>query len=128
MEEILEAVTSQTRIILLTNPNNPTGLLLSRDAIRRIARTVAPDVTVVVDEAYFEFSGETFIHELSEYPNVIVGRTFAKAHGLAGLRAGCVIGDPERLDPIRNVIPPYSVSVLTVAGWRAALEDRDYLA
>lgn len=128
IDDVLRSVTPLTRIILLTNPNNPTGLLLSRDAIRRIARSVSPDVTVVLDEAYFEFSGETFVHELPEYPNVIVGRTFAKAHGLAGLRAGCLIGDPDRLEPIRSVIPPYSVSVLTAAGWRAALKDQQHLA
>jgi histidinol-phosphate aminotransferase len=128
IEQILQAVTPRTRVICLTSPNNPTGLLIPHDAIRRIARSVAPDVTIALDEAYFEFSGETFIPEIPTYPNVIVGRTFAKAHGLAGLRAGCLVGDEARLDPIRNVIPPYNINVLTAAGWRAALKDRDHLA
>lgn len=128
IEEILQAVTPRTRIIFLTSPNNPTGLLVPHDAVRRLARSVAPDVTIALDEAYFEFSGETFVPEIAAYPNVVVGRTFAKAHGLAGLRAGCLIGDPARLDPIRNLIPPYSINVLTAAGWRAALKDREHLA
>jgi histidinol-phosphate aminotransferase len=127
-DDILRAVTERTRIICLTSPNNPTGLLIPRDAIRRIAREVSPAVTIALDEAYYEFADETFVPELPDYPNVIVGRTFAKAHGLAGLRAGCVIGDPDRLEPIRNVMPPYSINVLTAAGWRAALADGTHLA
>ena len=127
-EEVLQAVTPRTRIIFLTSPNNPTGLLIPHDVIRHIARSVPPEVTIGLDEAYYEFSGETFAPEIRQYPNVIVGRTFAKAHGLAGLRAGCLIGDASRLEPIRNVIPPYNINVLTAAGWRAALEDREHLA
>jgi histidinol-phosphate aminotransferase len=127
LREVCTALTVQTRILFLTSPNNPTGQLIPREAIREIARCVPPQVTVLIDEAYFDFCGETFLPELDAHPNVIIGRTFAKAHGLAGLRAGCLIGDPSRLDDIRNVVPPYSISVFAVAGWRAALRDRDYL-
>ena len=84
-------------------------------------------MTIVIDEAYYDFCGETFLPELAAHPNVIIGRTFAKAHGLAGLRAGCLVGHPDRLAPIRNAVPPYSLSVFAVAGWRAALKDREYL-
>jgi histidinol-phosphate aminotransferase len=127
-EELLRAVTPRTRIIFLTSPNNPTGLLVPREALRQIAREVPSRVIVVLDEAYYEFCGETFVFELGDYPNVVVGRTFAKAHGLAGLRAGCLVGDPETLEPIRNVIPPFNVSVLTAAGWLAALRDGNHLS
>ena len=126
--EICDAVTPQTRLIFLTNPNNPTGQLISREAVRDIARCVPAEVTVFVDEAYYDFCGETFLPEIDAHPNVLIGRTFAKAHGLAGLRAGCVIGDPDRINTIRNAVPPYSLSVFAVAGWRAALRDREYLA
>jgi histidinol-phosphate aminotransferase len=126
-KDICDAVTDRTRIVFLTSPNNPTGQLIPRDAIREIARGVPPEVTVVLDEAYYDFCGETFLPEIDAHPNVIIGRTFAKAHGLAGLRAGCVIGDPARLEPIRQVVPPYSLSVFATAGWRAALRDREYL-
>jgi histidinol-phosphate aminotransferase len=128
IREICNAVTERTRIIFLTNPNNPTGQLIPREALREIARCAPPEVTVFVDEAYFDFCGETFLPELDAHPNVLVGRTFAKAHGLAGLRAGCLIGEPGRIDMMRSVVPPYSVSVFAVAGWRAALRDREYLA
>jgi histidinol-phosphate aminotransferase len=127
LREVCDAITAQTRIVFLTNPNNPTGQVIPREAIREVARCVPPEVTVVIDEAYYDFCGETFLPEIDAHPNVIIGRTFAKAHGLAGLRAGCVIGEAERLEHIRNVVPPYSLSVFAVAGWRAALRDREYL-
>jgi len=128
LRETCRAVTERTRIIFLTSPNNPTGQLIPREALREIARSVPPQVTIVLDEAYYDFCGETFLPEIDAHPNVVIGRTFAKAHGLAGLRAGCLIGDPARLDTIRSAVPPYSLSVFAVAGWRAALRDREYLA
>lgn len=127
LKGVCEAMNERTRVIFLTNPNNPTGQLVPRDAIREIARCAPPDVTIAVDEAYYDFCGETFLGELAAHPNVIIGRTFAKAHGLAGLRAGCLIGDAARLESARNVVPPYSLSVFAVAGWRAALRDREQL-
>jgi histidinol-phosphate aminotransferase len=125
--EICSAITERTRIIFLTNPNNPTGVLMPRDAIREIVRCAPQEVTVVIDEAYYDFCGETFLPELGTHANVVIGRTFAKAHGLAGLRAGCLVGDPARLDPVREAVPPYSLSVFAAAGWRAALRDREHL-
>ena len=127
MQEVCDAITDRTRIIFLTNPNNPTGQLIPRDAIREITRCLPKEVTIVLDEAYYDFCGETFLSELDAHPSVIIGRTFAKAHGLAGLRAGCLIGNPARLEAVRNAVPPYSLSVFAVAGWRAALRDRGYL-
>lgn len=127
LKEICRAISDRTRVIFLTNPNNPTGQLIPRDAIRDIVRCAPPEVTIVIDEAYYDFCGETFLAELGAHPNVIIGRTFAKAHGLAGLRAGCLIGDPARLEPVRDAVPPYSLSVFAAAGWRAALRDREYL-
>jgi histidinol-phosphate aminotransferase len=127
LEGIRDAIGERTRVIFLTNPNNPTGQLIPRDAIGEIARRAPEDVTVVIDEAYYDFCGETFLAELGGHANVVIGRTFAKAHGLAGLRAGCLIGDPGRLEPVREAVPPYSLSVFAVAGWRAALRDREHL-
>jgi histidinol-phosphate aminotransferase len=126
-KEICAAVNDRTRLLFLTSPNNPTGRLIPRDAIREIARVLPGEVTIVLDEAYYDFCGETFLPELDAHPNVIIGRTFAKAHGLAGLRAGCLIGDPGRLEAVRQAVPPYSLSVFAAAGWRAALRDREYL-
>jgi histidinol-phosphate aminotransferase len=127
LQEVCDALTPRTRIIFLTNPNNPTGQIIPREALRDVARRVPAEVTVVIDEAYYDFCGETLLPEIDAHPNVIIGRTFAKAHGLAGLRAGCLIGDPDRLNQIREAVPPYSLSVFAAAGWRAALRDREYL-
>ena len=127
VEAICRAMSDRTRIIFLTNPNNPTGQLIPAEAIREIARRAPPESTVVVDEAYYDFCGETFLGDLAAHPNVVIGRTFAKAHGLAGLRAGCIIGNPERISAAREVVPPYSLSVFAVEGWRAALQDRAHL-
>jgi histidinol-phosphate aminotransferase len=126
-KEICAAVSDRTRLLFLTSPNNPTGRLIPPDAIREIARVLPDAVTILLDEAYYDFCGETFLPELDAHPNVIIGRTFAKAHGLAGLRAGCLIGNPGRLEAVRQAVPPYSLSVFAAAGWRAALRDREYL-
>ncbi|HKY21261.1 MAG TPA: histidinol-phosphate transaminase [Vicinamibacterales bacterium] len=126
-KDVCDAINDRTRIIFLTNPNNPTGQLIPHDAIREIVRSLPNEVTVVLDEAYYDFCGETFLPELDAHPSVIIGRTFAKAHGLAGLRAGCLIGEPGRLEAVRNTVPPYSLSVFAAVGWRAALRDRAYL-
>jgi histidinol-phosphate aminotransferase len=82
---------------------------------------------VFVDEAYAEFAARTFIPELVNFPNVVVGRTFSKAFGLAGLRIGCLVGAADVLDPVRAAIPVYSVNIAAVVGVQAALSDRDYL-
>src|SRR5688572_32418126 len=84
-DAVLRAVTPRTRMIFLNTPNNPTGQLISAADLRRIA-AAAPRAIVLVDEAYIEFGGETFLPDLAAYPNVLVGRTFSKAYGLAGMR------------------------------------------
>ena len=127
MDDVLAAITPNTRVVFLTNPNNPTGVLMPLDAIRTIARRLPPGALVFVDEAYAEFAGTSFIPDLPSFPNVIVGRTFSKAFGLAGLRIGCLVGAPEALDPIREAIPVYSVNLAAVVAVMAALEDRDHL-
>ena len=127
LHEVLAAITSATRVVFLTNPNNPTGMPMPLDAIRAIARRVPKDAVVFVDEAYAEFAGASFIPDLASFPNVIVGRTFSKAFGLAGLRIGCLVGAPDTIDPIRRAVPVYSVSIAAVAAVQAALGDLDHL-
>jgi len=127
LDEVLAAITPRTRVVFLTNPNNPTGVSMPLDAIRAVARHVPKEAVVFVDEAYAEFAGITFIPELPAFPNVIVGRTFSKAFGLAGLRIGCLVGARAVLDPVRAVIPVYSVNIAAVAAVQAALTDPAYL-
>jgi histidinol-phosphate aminotransferase len=127
IDDVLAAITPNTRVVFLTNPNNPTGVSMPIEAIRTIARKLAPGAVVFVDEAYAEFAGVSFIPELDAFPNVIVGRTFSKAFGLAGLRIGCLVGAPATVDRIREAIPVYSVSIAAVVAVRAALADPDHL-
>ena len=114
--------------MFLTNPNNPTGQPIPRDAIEAIA-DAAPHALVLVDEAYVDFSGETMIEGggLDRCPNVVVGRTFAKAHGLAALRAGALVGREDTLEPIRRLTPPYNLNVCAAVALRAALADPEHL-
>lgn len=127
LDEVLAAITPATRAVFLTNPNNPTGVSIPRDAIRVVARRVPPEAIVFVDEAYISFGGETFVPELDAFPNVVVGRTFSKAHGLAGLRVGCVVASPRTLDPVRRILPVYSVNIAAVVALLAALKDTAYV-
>ncbi len=126
-DQVLAAITPATRLVYLTDPNNPTGLPIPPLAIERIA-AAAPHALVLVDEAYADFSGRTQIGPpLDQYRNLVVGRTFAKGHGLAGLRIGALIAHPEGLAGIRRVLPPFSINVCAAVGLRAALGDRPYL-
>jgi histidinol-phosphate aminotransferase len=127
LQRVLEAIGPRTRIIFLTNPNNPTGLSIPKTSIAAIAQA-APAATVFLDEAYADFAGQSMIGDAASgaIPNLLVGRTFAKAFGLAGLRAGALVGSVERLAPIRRAILPYTLNAYAAAALPAALDDREY--
>jgi histidinol-phosphate aminotransferase len=127
LDRVLAAITPNTRVVFLTNPNNPTGATMPLDAIRAVARAVPAGAVVFVDEAYAEFSGTSFLPELRQHKNVIVGRTFSKAFGLAGIRIGAIAGEPQTLEPLRLAIPVYSVNIAAVVAVQAALADRAYV-
>jgi histidinol-phosphate aminotransferase len=124
---VQRALTPDTRLIFLTSPNNPTGLCIPRQDVLEVARA-APHAIVLVDEAYADFAGESLLDDpvARNMPNLIIGRTFAKAYGLAGLRAGALIGPPATLAPIRRVVPPYSLNICATVALVAGLEDVDY--
>jgi histidinol-phosphate aminotransferase len=125
--DVLAEIRGRTRLIFLTNPNNPTGQAIPRAAIETIA-SAAPHALVLLDEAYADFAGETFMARevFRRWPNIVVGRTFAKAYGLAGLRVGALVGAAETLRPLRKVVPPYSLNVCAAHVLPVALDDRDY--
>jgi histidinol-phosphate aminotransferase len=127
LDGILAAITSATRVIYLTDPNNPTGRPIPAGAIERIAMA-APRAIVLVDEAYADFSGRTAIGPLLDRTrNVIIGRTFAKGHGLAALRVGALVAHPDTLARIRPLQPPYSLNAWAITALGAALGDRAYV-
>ena len=124
--DVVRAITPRTRMIFLNTPNNPTGQLIPLDDVKRIA-AAAPGAALIVDEAYIEFGGTSFLPELAGHPNVLVGRTFSKAYGLAGMRVGILMGQPQSLDAVREVTLPFNINAVAIAATLAALEDREFL-
>ena len=120
LEAMMSAITPRTKIIFLTSPNNPTGNLIPEAQTRALLET---GLLVVMDEAYFEFCGETAIPMLSEYKNLVVLRTFSKWAGLAGLRIGVGAMDPEVAATMMAMKPPYSVNLAAEVALITSLED-----
>lgn len=118
---------ADARIAFLTNPHSPSGRLMSEVDIRRICEA-AGDTLVVLDEAYIHFSDTAgSLHLLHDYANLIVLRTFSKAFGLAGLRAGFGIASAERILPLLNIKPTWNMGCAQIAGAVAALDDDDHV-
>jgi histidinol-phosphate aminotransferase len=114
------------RVLFIPNPNNPTGTLLQREELRRIL-DASSRTLVLVDEAYFDFSGLTILPWIRRYPNLLVARTFSKAAGLAGLRLGCLFGQPELLAVMRRACTPYPVNSAALVAAEAAIRDSRFL-
>lgn len=123
LEGVLHELARRPRVFFLANPNNPTGTLLSRRALREILEA-ARQTAVVIDEAYVEFSGVTVLPWIRRYPNLLVVRTFSKAMGLAGLRLGFVLAHAELAGLCRRTQPPFSVTTPALVAARAAIADR----
>jgi histidinol-phosphate aminotransferase len=128
LEETVAVLRPQARVLFLTSPNNPTGISVRAAAVEALSRALPPGAVLFLDEAYIDFGGESFLPRLARCPNVLVGRTFAKAHGLAAVRLGAVLGVPETVARLRRVLPPYSLNVFARAGLIAATGDREYLS
>ena len=126
IEGILKAITPRTRLIIITNPNNPTGVSAERADILRVLEA-APDAAVLLDEAYFDFCGETLIDQIDRFPNLFVARTFSKAYGLAGMRLGVLAGPEEQTQVLRRITPPFNVNAFALECLDAALKDRDFV-
>lgn len=126
LQEILDHAASAS-VIYLTDPNNPTGLGIPGGAAEQIA-AAAPRAMVLVDEAYADFSGRTLIGPaLARQKNLIVGRTFAKGHGLAALRIGALVAHPDALAPVRALLPPFTINIAAVRALGAALDDQAWV-
>ncbi|HZQ53062.1 MAG TPA: histidinol-phosphate transaminase [Bryobacteraceae bacterium] len=126
LEELLDRITPATRAVLVSNPNNPTGTGIDVVGIEQIVRK-AENAVVLIDEAYFEFSGTTVLPLLGEYPNLFVSRTFSKTYGMAGMRCGCLFSRPANMEYIRKIQSPYSVNALAAMAARIAVQDRTFV-
>ena len=120
MEAMKLAITAKTKIVFLASPNNPTGNIATESQIRSILDT---GIIVVVDEAYYEFCGETALPLLEEYSNLVVLRTFSKWAGLAGLRVGLGVMSPEIARSIMSMKPPYNVNLASEIALIVSLDD-----
>jgi len=119
-----QAVTPRTRLVCVTNPNNPTGTLLPAAEIASFAKALPPEVVLVLDQAYIEFApAADCVHLVRAHPNVLVLQTFSKIFGLAGVRVGYAVGQPKLLKPLRRLALRNHVNVVGFVGALAALED-----
>jgi histidinol-phosphate aminotransferase len=124
--DFLARISPRTRVIVIANPNNPTGLAAARVDLIKIAEA-APDAAVLIDEAYFEFCGETLIPDLVRHPNLFVARTFSKVYGLAGLRLGVLTGAAEQIGYLRRFCVPFNVNAVVLACLEEALADQAFV-
>lgn len=129
---LLDAITDKTKLIMIANPNNPTGTALPTEALAEFCAQVPERVIVVIDEAYFEFVdpsfGDSVVDLLPAHRNVVLTRTFSKAQGLAGLRVGYAMGDPEVITAIDKTQLPFAVSMVSQAAAIAAVKHADKVA
>ena len=121
---VKDAISPRTKIILIANPNNPTGTSIPREDILKLIDTGLP---VLVDEAYYEFSGDTVAPLVTQYDNLIVLRTFSKWAGLAGLRAGYGLFPSGIADYMLRVKIAYCVNAAALVAVEESLKDIDYL-
>lgn len=127
LEAMLAAITPDTRIVFVANPNNPTGTTASREQLRRLVDAVPPHVLLALDEAYIEFLDEP-LDLLPDVrsgarPNLLLMRTFSKIYGLAGTRIGYGIGHPDFIAALEKIRQPFNINSVAQAGALAALDD-----
>jgi len=132
LEAMADATSPRTKVVIICNPNNPTGTIVTADAVEAFMDRVPDHVLVVFDEAYYELVDSDVYPDTLRYvregrENVLIMRTFSKVYGLAGIRLGYAIAMPETLAPINRVKEPFAVNLLAQAAGVAALEDQAFL-
>lgn len=127
LDAMLAAIDDDTRVVFIANPNNPTGTWNTTAQLQRFLQAVPSDVIVALDEAYFEYSRRVDCPDgtqwLDDHPNLVVLRTFSKAHALAGVRVGYGLSHPEVADMLNRVRQPFNVTIPGLAGAEAAIGD-----
>ena len=125
------AIRADTRVVFVANPNNPTGTSVSRSALVAFLDQLPDHVVVVLDEAYIEYNDDAEFPDglewLPRYPNLIVLRTFSKIYGVAGLRIGFGVADPQDIDLLNRIRQPFNVNSMALIAAEAALDDSGHL-
>ena len=128
---MLRAITPNTRVVFVANPNNPTGTLASASDLMRLIHEIPPHVLIAMDEAYVEFLDEPCdllpLIRGGRMPNLLLMRTFSKIYGLAGLRLGYGIGHPDLIAALEKIRQPFNINALIQAGALAALGDNEHI-
>lgn len=125
-EALMAAVTPSTRAIFISNPNNPTGTGIPVAKIEKILKR-AERAVVLIDEAYYEFSGVTMLNHLNVHANLFISRTFSKVYGMAALRCGCLFSQEKNMEHVKKAQSPYSVNALAAMAARIAVQDRKFV-
>lgn len=130
LDAMLASITENTKLIFIANPNNPTGTLLSDDAVYTFLSKVPSSIVVVLDQAYVEYlvATDNAITWLNKFDNLIITRTFSKAYGLAGLRVGYSISNAEIADYLNRIRQPFNVNHIAQSAAVAAIADKGFLA
>jgi len=132
LDGFLKVITPKTKLIFIANPNNPTGTLIKKDALRAFIHAVPDNILIVLDEAYDEYLSAAHKSEaiawLNEFDNLIISRTFSKAYGLAGLRIGFGLMHADVADMLNRVRQPFNVNSIAQAAAVASLADDDFVA
>ncbi len=126
LEQLLAAITPATRAVIVSNPNNPTGTGIAPEAIARIVKR-ARRAVVLVDEAYYEFSGVTALPWIGDAPNLFVSRTFSKVYGMAAMRIGCLFSHEANIEYLHKAQSPYSVNSMAALAAQAAVRDTAFV-
>jgi histidinol-phosphate aminotransferase len=126
VDQLLGRITPATKAVLISNPNNPTGTGTNLNVIERILKK-AENAAVLVDEAYFEFSGVTALPVISSYPNLFVSRTFSKIYGMAAMRCGVLLSHAENVAYLRKAQSPYSVNMIAAMAARIAVQEHKFI-
>jgi histidinol-phosphate aminotransferase len=126
LQELLDRITPETRAVFVSNPNNPTGTGTTASGIEKMLQK-ATNAAVLVDEAYYEFSGITAFPLIPAYPNLFVSRTFSKTYGMAGMRCGCLFSQAENIAHVRKAQSPYSVNSVAAMAARIAVQDTKFV-
>ena len=122
---MLKSINKQADLIILSNPNSPTGTLIDKkNLIFLLKKAKKNKIKVVIDEAYFGFSSFTAISLLKKFDNLIILRTFSKSYGLAGLRAGYIISNPKNIEILSSLKPMYELNSLSLIAIRILLKKK----
>lgn len=131
VDSILENYDDKTKVIIIANPNNPTGTIITHDELTKLLENVSQNTYVIIDEAYCEYVSDTDFPDTMDlqktYPNLIVMRTFSKIYGLAGLRIGFVIATKEIVEQLDYYQAPFTVNLMATVAASAAIKDNQFL-